>query len=80
MDYQEYIRSDRWKETRQWILIFWNYRCALCNSRERVEVHHRTYERLGQELTTDCIALCNRCHKLHTNFTGHFMKGVLAGI
>ena len=78
MDYQEYIKSKRWREIRKWILIFWDHRCAICNAKDNIEVHHRTYERLGRELTTDCIVLCDDCHKLHHNFTGNFLKDVLA--
>jgi hypothetical protein len=80
MDYKEYLKSEKWKYIREWAMIFWNYRCAVCNSKERVEVHYRTYENLGHEKMTDLLPMCHRCHKLHTNFTGHFMKGVLAGL
>ena len=80
MDYQEYLKSDKWKQTRQWILIFWGHRCAICNSKDNIQVHHRTYERLGHELTTDCLVLCDRCHELHHNFTGNFLMGVLEGL
>ena len=76
MDYQEYIKSEKWQFTRGLILAFWSHRCAICNSKENVQVHHRTYERLGKELTTDCIVLCDRCHKLHHNFTGNFLAGI----
>lgn len=79
MDYKEYIKSDKWKRIRAWILIFWDHRCAVCNSKESVNVHHRTYERLGNELTTDCIVLCDDCHKLHHNFTGNFLTEIHSG-
>lgn len=77
MDYQEYLQSDRWKEIRQWALIFWDRRCVICNSKQKIEVHHRTYERLGHELLTDCIPLCAECHELHHNFTGNFIRGAI---
>jgi 5-methylcytosine-specific restriction endonuclease McrA len=28
-----------------------------------VEVHHLTYERLGEERLTDLVALCRSCHE-----------------
>ena len=80
MDYREYLKSDRWKYIRDWILTFWDHRCAICNSSKSVQVHHRTYERLGHELTTDLIPLCDRCHELHHNFTGNFLSGVVENL
>lgn len=29
-----------------------------------LDVHHRTYERLGQEQEYDLTVLCHRCHSL----------------
>lgn len=61
--YKEYLRSEHWKEFRRKVLEFWNYKCAVCYWEENLEVHHRTYDRLNDELMTDCIALCRECHK-----------------
>ncbi len=37
--------------------------CALDSSHRRsINLHHRNYERLGQELDSDLIALCRDCH------------------
>lgn len=30
-----------------------------------LEVHHRTYERVGNERPADVIALCKACHEKH---------------
>jgi len=30
-----------------------------------LEVHHRTYERVGAERPADVIALCKACHEKH---------------
>lgn len=70
MDYKTYIQSENWRKKRENVLIFWGYRCALCFSPNNLHVHHRTYERLGRELITDLIPLCERCHNDHHNFTG----------
>ena len=66
--YQDYMQSPEWKSKREKVLIFWGRRCALCNSPTRVEVHHRTYDRMGQELLTDLIPLCFECHDRHHGF------------
>jgi len=61
--YHDYLQSADWAKRRQWVLEFWDHRCALCFSTEKLEVHHRTYQRLGQEKLTDLIVLCDACHE-----------------
>ncbi len=63
--YNLYLKSNRWRKKRKQIKTFWDNRCAICNSEKNIHVHHRTYERLGRELTTDLIALCAVCHGRH---------------
>jgi hypothetical protein len=68
MPYSEYLKSQEWQEKRKKALRFASFRCQLCNSPERLNVHHRTYEHLGQELMGDLITLCNDCHAIfHQN-------------
>lgn len=65
-DYHHYLLSEEWKNKRRDVLAFWEYRCVLCYSDENVQVHHRTYERIGNERFTDLILLCDACHaKFH---------------
>jgi len=66
VDYEQYIHSEEWDRKRQWALTYWGYKCATCFTSNNLEVHHRTYERLGHELITDLIVLCDDCHgKFH---------------
>jgi len=65
MKYKDYLKSDAWKRKRDSNTKFWNNRCALCNGDDGLEVHHRTYNRIGRELTTDLITLCRSCHERH---------------
>ena len=66
VDYNEYMRSVQWKKKRHQVLIYWGNKCGMCYKPGRLEVHHRTYERLGAELITDLIPLCEECHtKFH---------------
>lgn len=39
------------------------YRCARCSTRLRLQLHHKTYERLGCELASDFDWLCSPCHR-----------------
>ena len=60
--YREYLLSPWWREFRKKILKGWDYKCCWCNSPDDLEVHHRTYERLGHEKLNDCVCLCKKCH------------------
>lgn len=63
MPYGEYLQTDHWQRIRTGALRRAGYRCATCNaSGVTLDVHHRTYERRGQEYASDVIALCRQCH------------------
>lgn len=64
MPYSDYLRTPEWQATRVKVLVRCDYRCQICNGQDRLEVHHRTYERLAQELEGDLILLCRDCHGL----------------
>ena len=60
--YHEYLASERWRQRRNRALRLALYRCATCGARRGLEVHHTTYERLGDELDADLQVLCRGCH------------------
>ncbi len=65
--YREYLRSERWYETRT---KYWKsalpQKCVVCYD-PNVELHHRTYQRLGRERLTDLLPLCSEHHNaLHS--------------
>lgn len=62
-DYSDYLRSNGWMQKREYVLRRAGYRCQVCNREDRLEVHHRTYDRLGHEHPTDLTVLCRRCHQ-----------------
>jgi hypothetical protein len=63
--YQAYLNSPTWRMTRNRALKLAGYRCSRCPSKRDLNVHHRTYERLGAELDTDLEVLCFTCHNGH---------------
>jgi hypothetical protein len=66
LPYEEYLRTPEWRARRQESLRRARYRCQMCNSPEPpLEAHHRTYERLGEELPEDLFVLCKTCHQWH---------------
>lgn len=69
MKYTEYLKTDHWKELRAVKLHEANDQCETCKSKSRLQVHHLTYERVGNELLTDLKVLCESCHeKVHNIF------------
>ena len=71
MDYVEYLQSPVWAETRVSALEAAKWQCGRCGIRDEVhrarrgfglDVHHRTYDRLGRELPEDLEVLCRGCH------------------
>jgi hypothetical protein len=63
MPYKEYLQTPHWKHRREARVRAAGHRCQLCNSGSvSLNVHHRTYERLGEELDGDLIVLCRACH------------------
>lgn len=63
MPYREYLQTPEWQERRKARLKAARYRCQVCNTKDqRLNVHHRTYERRGEEYARDLIVLCEPCH------------------
>jgi len=62
MPYSEYLRTPEWTETRKAALRRAGYACQVCSAKLDLNVHHRTYERRGNEAAADLIVLCRQCH------------------
>lgn len=70
--YHDYLQSSHWLEKRKYFFehsqrIIAMRRnggvcCEFCKLKTKVNLHHKTYERLGNERTTDLIILCDDCH------------------
>ena len=65
LPYGVYLKTVHWQRVRADALKRAGNRCALCNTSQGLEVHHRTYENRGMERPADVIALCGRCHGRH---------------
>jgi len=62
-EYQAYLNSNEWQETRRRIFERDNFRCVKCGESKNLQVHHITYENLGEEKDADLVTLCDKCHK-----------------
>lgn len=69
MPYPEYLKTDHWQDLRDDALERAGRRCQVCNtSLGSLHVHHRSYDRRGQEAPEDLIVLCADCHRVfHEN-------------
>ena len=59
--YQRYMRSSSWAVRRKAKVAAVGM-CEGCGSRIGLQVHHRTYERLGREKDSDLVVFCDTCH------------------
>lgn len=57
-----HMQSPYWFKIRQKVLQRDGYRCQGCLEKEASVVHHKTYDRLGNELLIDLVSLCDPCH------------------
>jgi Helicase HerA, central domain len=65
LSYAEYLQTQHWQSKRKEALQHAVYRCQICNAGGvQLDVHHRTYQRLGAELLSDLFVLCHECHDL----------------
>ncbi len=71
MNYHAYIFSKAWRGRRGRELLRVDYCCEFCGYQVGsledsgdcyLQVHHLSYERLGNEAQEDLIVLCNFCH------------------
>lgn len=68
MPYYKYLQTEHWRVLREHKLLTVDNRCQLCYNEWNLQVHHRTYERLGNEKLEDLTVLCKECHELfHKN-------------
>lgn len=68
-EYADYLDSPGWRERRRLRLLLDRYVCQaqLAGCRHRAtEVHHLTYDRVGNEPLFDLVSVCGPCHRAIT--------------
>lgn len=61
MKYKEYIDTKSWNDKSIKYLKIHPI-CEICHKYKSIEVHHNSYENIGNELDEDLTAICHRCH------------------
>ena len=59
--YKEYIKSEKWLQIRLDV-IQTRGNCERCGSKNKLQVHHKTYKNLFKEEPEDLELLCYGCH------------------
>jgi 5-methylcytosine-specific restriction endonuclease McrA len=60
--YEKYLESEAWQQKRGLVLKRANWMCEGCGKNRANQVHHLTYERVGDEMLFDLVAICKECH------------------
>jgi len=79
MRYYEYINSSKWQEKRKEFYsskinklfsLKGEWKCTCClKPGIPLDLHHRTYKRLGNEKLMDFMAVCRACHNaIHDHY------------
>ena len=62
--YNAYLKSEHWQDVRK---RYWASKllkeCYVCGRKDHLQLHHRTYKRVGCEFLRDLLPLCGDCHK-----------------
>jgi 5-methylcytosine-specific restriction endonuclease McrA len=74
--YNEYLQGEHWQETRKRYYhskLFrktYKKRCGICLRDVPLDLHHKTYKRIGAEPLKDLIGVCRECHtQIHSQVT-----------
>jgi 5-methylcytosine-specific restriction endonuclease McrA len=75
LQYQQYIKTPRWREKRDRVLERDHYLCQACLRRRAAQAHHLTYKHAkrpleGNEPLFDLVAVCQTCHDKLTELDG----------
>lgn len=69
MEYGEFLKTPYWKIISFLVKKYHGFKCVMCNSKENLHVHHKSYELHGSEHTQAGFAMltsvCAECHSKH---------------
>lgn len=68
--YNEYLRTPEWYEKRAAVLERCCGICEGCRMATASEVHHLTYQNVGNEFIFELVGLCHNCHERYHEKNG----------
>jgi 5-methylcytosine-specific restriction endonuclease McrA len=64
--YNQYLTSPEWRQRREAVLRRAGGYCEGCGANAPAQIHHLTYEHVGNEFLFELVAVCVACHeRLH---------------
>lgn len=79
LTYKEYLQTIEWRVRRGLALKRAGYCCEQpkCGRRTQLQVHHRTYDHIGEELAEELSVVCEPCHdRYHATQPAHLRASV----
>lgn len=71
-EYGVYLRSPEWAKRRALVMKRCGGVCEGCMERPATQVHHLTYDHVGDELLFELVGICRECHeKVHAKHDDH---------
>ena len=67
--YRSYLKSSEWAKIKIYLFESRGKKCERCGSKKRIQVHHKTYERIFNEDPSDLELLCELCHEKEHGIT-----------
>lgn len=65
--YEKYLAAPAWQQKRKKVLDRASGTCEGCLENPATQVHHLSYEHVGDEYLFELVAICDACHeKLHS--------------
>jgi hypothetical protein len=61
-NYHTYLKSNHWNTIKTNYYVTRYYRCYFCGVRKGLQLHHISYENIGNEKPQDLVYLCSKCH------------------
>lgn len=71
VNYQEYLASREWGLKKRQVRERSDGYCERCLVAQMQAVHHKTYERLGNEDMADLMAVCEPCHSFLNGYNDY---------
>lgn len=81
IQYADYLRSSEWRKIKSKVRKRAHYQmCWLCDSKQNLEIHHRSYKWIGtKDAMRGLVAVCRDCHqRIHDYAKEHSISVRLA--